>query len=789
MGGLPVRGTDGCRGRVAGPAGQVRQADLAVSRQAEGVAQDIARNIEQLDLVLRTVIAGVQIAIDPGLTPQQRNTLLAERVPRDRYLAFIDVLDVRGNVVAGLAPLDQPYNWSKQEYFEVLRGGGAAEPYVGRPFAAEHESRVGFTISRRISDGNGAFAGVVVMGVRLGLLRDLFSRHEPGQDDTVALLRDDGLVMAEAPFELKDIGHPIGAAAPFDLFNRTGRALLEATDPADGTARVVAFHQVGTLPLFVSVGTPIAGSSFGPALWWLAAAALALVAAFALLLRRLRRERRRRTAAEHESREKSRFLTTLSHELRTPLHSVLGFAEQLSKDAGPGSSLSRGVTEIVRAVRHMRDTVNLVLDYARIEARGPTLHMRRLDLRQLVDDCMAVVEPGAKARGLALRCVATPGAPAHFVTDEAQLRHVLGNLLHNAVKYTPSGGVELRLAGTREDLTIEVADTGIGIPEGQRHLLFKEFERFGAERTSIEGTGLGLAIANRLVRRLGGHMGYRDNPGGGAIFWFELPASAADEPADASVEPPEVSLRGLRILVVDDSDINRDVAVAFLRNAGHHVSTTHDGDEAVQLVANQDFDVVLMDVLMPGQNGLETTRRIRHLDGPRGRVPIVAVTANALDQQADECRRAGMTEYLAKPFTQDELLAVIARVAAPPRHKSCDHAAVVDADRMAQLVASMGPDAVERLLDCLALRIEALLRALENPVGLIPEDALCSLAHELVGSAGTLGFIELAQAADRFLSAIREHAGGGLAADLRRQALAVQAELRRRRAVEALLPV
>ena len=245
---------------------------------------------------------------------------------------------------------------------------------------------------------------------------------------------------------------------------------------------------------------------------------------------RQRHERRLREAAERESQEKSRFLTTLSHELRKPLHGVLGYAEQLFHEGGLSPEQSRQLGEIIHASKHMRDVVNVVLDYARIEALGPALHMKHIDVRHLIEECLAVVEPGARARGLEIRNTAAPDAPVQFVTDDIQLRQILMNLLSNAVKYTPSGMVELRLSGDAEHLMIEVADTGIGIPEGQRHHLFNEYERFGAERTNIEGTGLGLAIAHRLARRLGGHMGHRDNPGGGSVFWLELPAGVADKP-------------------------------------------------------------------------------------------------------------------------------------------------------------------------------------------------------------------------------------------------------------------
>ena len=404
----------------------------------------------------------------------------------------------------------------------------------------------------------------------------------------------------------------------------------------------------------------------------------------------------------------------------------------------------------------------------------------------MIEECLAVVEPGARARGLEIRNTAAPDAPVQFVTDDIQLRQILMNLLSNAVKYTPSGMIELRLSGDAEHLMIEVADTGIGIPEGQRHHLFNEYERFGAERTSIEGTGLGLAIAHRLARRLGGHMGHRDNPGGGSVFWLELPAGVPDKPGIVAEPEAAAPAQRLNVLVTDDSDVNRDVAVAFLRKAGHTTSEARDGGKAVRLAAARDFDVVLMDMRMPGMDGLEATRRIRALDGPRGQVPIVAVTANALDQHAEECRRAGMSEHLAKPFTQAELLAVVARAARQRPQPATAAAATIDADSVAQLAACMGEDALKQLLDCLALRIESLVRQIEDPASSASPDELADLAHELVGSAGTLGFTRLAAAARRFENSV---ASGGAAdtAEMRHEATAALSELRRRPSLDALL--
>ncbi len=757
-----------------------RQAGETASRIAAALAYDVGRNVEQFGFTLQTATAGRQSPATLSLSPQERNLLLLERVPPDRYIDFVEVLDAEGNVLASAPVRPEANNWARRDYFIAQRATSANEAFIGRPFATQREDRAAIPISRRITNPDGSFAGVVVMGVRLAYFRDLFSRLELGPNDSVTLFRDDGTILMRLPFDLNDLGRTVDANAPFAAFLRNGTPAVTARGANDGIERRFVFRRVGSLPLVVSVGMEVDSSHA----WWFAALGVSAVAAVSAMARWLWSESRQRERAERESREKSRFLNTLSHELRTPLHGILGHADQLAADPMLGEAGSRQVGKIVAAAKHMRDVVNVVLDYARVEALGPALHMRRLDVREVVRDCLDIIEPEARRHGLETRFVAAPAAPAQFVADEVQLRQILMNLLSNAVKYTPRGCVEVRLRGDDRLLTIEVADTGIGIPDVQRHRLFHEYERFGTERTTIEGTGLGLAIADRLARRMGGHLGHRNNHGGGSVFWLSLPAGAAVEPV-APLPAEEAPATNLSVLVVDDSEINREVAAAFLRKAGHRVAEAHDGAEAVRLAALSDFDVVLMDMRMAGLDGVQAARQIRNLHGPRGAVPIVAVTANALDEHADECRLAGMTDHLAKPFTQAELIAVVTRVTRRRGSIRAMPVDAIDADSVAQLTACMGRDGYEGLLDCLALRIEALMRRLEEPAALTTPEELADLAHELVGSGGTLGFARLSVAAERFERTIAT--GSADFGQIRREAEAALVELRRRRSVEAAL--
>ena len=516
-----------------------------------------------------------------------------------------------------------------------------------------------------------------------------------------------------------------------------------------------------------------------------------------------------RDAAERASRAKSRFLAGMSHELRTPLNGILGYAELLRSEGGLNPAQAARVGAMLGAGQHLLEMINGVLDLSEIEEGHVELRPAAIDLRSLAKAGLDLVRPGADAKGLALTMDMAPGTPPGTVADPTRLRQVLLNLLGNATKFTAKGAVGLRLATIGDRLRIEVADTGPGIPAERRHCLFHDFERLGAETTAAEGAGLGLALSARLAALLGGRLGHGDNPGGGSVFWLELPlaapgpAPALDRPGlpEATQAAPAAAVRPLRILVADDVAMNRDIAGSFLRAAGHEVACAENGAEAVGLAAAADFDVVLMDVRMPGMDGLEATRRIRALPGPRGRVPIVALTAQAFAEQVSECRKAGMDSHLAKPFTPDALRDAVAQAAAGPPQQAADqpmaaagggpaavaspaNAApppvpgselpVLDPAAFGRTAAFLSPSTLASHLQTIAGRGEALLRALHAPGA--PSSAgadLAAAAHTLAGSAGMFGFERLSAVARGFEHAVQTGApdaqalADGLAAAIR----------------------
>ena len=371
---------------------------------------------------------------------------------------------------------------------------------------------------------------------------------------------------------------------------------------------------------------------------------------------------------------KSRFLANMSHELRTPLNGILGYAQMLRMEGGLSAAQLARVDAMNDVGGHLLQMISRVLDFSEIEAEHVELHAADVDLRNLAQSCLDVVRPMAAAKGLELRLALASGVPSNIRADSTRLRQVMVNLLGNAVKFTAHGSVELRagLSAGGSMLRLDVADTGPGIPPEKRHQLFHDFERLDAATLSTaEGAGLGLAISAQLAALMGGRLGHEENPAGGSLFFMEMPlpsvmASSAHPLSAGDTSEPDAlpapnAAPCLHVLVVDDVAMNRDIAKAFLRAAGQEVTAVESGAKAVIAAAGTDFDIVLMDVRMPGMDGLEATRRIRTLPGARGRVPIVALTAQAFAEQVEACRQAGMDSHLTKPFTPDSLREALCR--------------------------------------------------------------------------------------------------------------------------------
>jgi signal transduction histidine kinase/HPt (histidine-containing phosphotransfer) domain-containing protein len=506
-------------------------------------------------------------------------------------------------------------------------------------------------------------------------------------------------------------------------------------------------------------------------------------------------------AAERANRAKSRFLAAISHELRTPLNGILGYAQLLRLDGGLSAVQSSRVDSMLGAGEHLLQMINGVLDLSQIEAGRLEVHTAKTDLHGIAGACLDLVRPTADEKALALNLIVEPGVPRLVMSDPMRLRQILLNLLGNAVKFTDRGSVALRVqvVANGMQLRFEVADTGPGIPPECRDRLFQEFERLDIDATAAhEGAGLGLNLSRRLATLLGGCLGYNDTQNKGSSFWLELPlvpitmSHHPEDVGDASVSPPLAPGTVLRVLVVDDIEMNRDIARSFLLAANHNVVCAKGGAEAIAAVSAGYFDVVLMDVRMPQIDGLEATRRIRALEGRGGAVPIVALTAQAFSEQIEECRSAGMDSHLAKPFTFSSLLEAVAHAAAIGQARApaespgvgstsegeCDKGGtsassppvgfdrpevpvfgsdlpVLNLGAFTRTSAFLDPDKVATYLQTITELGQNLLSGLRERDALTrTRGNLAAAAHTLAGSAGMFGFERLTAVARQFELAV-----------------------------------
>jgi signal transduction histidine kinase/ActR/RegA family two-component response regulator len=421
----------------------------------------------------------------------------------------------------------------------------------------------------------------------------------------------------------------------------------------------------------------------------LSSVAVVVVAAIAVTGEREKSKRHlyeAKNAAEAANRAKSAFLAAMSHELRTPLNAVILAADLLQEDRDPPLSARqlRTVDQLQQGGEILLGLVNQVLHLSSIEAGKADVSIEEVPLSEAFSASLAVILPLARRHQIQVSFNLDALSALRVLADSMQLKSVLINLLSNAVKYNrPEGRVFIDAWRTKDaKVRIEIRDTGPGIPDQMREAAFRPFDRLGAEGTHIAGSGLGLSISERLIHMMAGSLGFESVLGKGTTFWVELPAALEPPQHEPTDRLPRAGAPGksvtavshpaapLAVLIVEDHPINQQLLGQTLERWGHRVTVVSNGLEALQalgdsLMAAPRFDVIVMDLLMPVMDGLEATRRIRQKEAGSGqRIPIVALTACALDADREACFEAGMDDYLAKPLKARELARILERIPA-----------------------------------------------------------------------------------------------------------------------------
>ncbi|MCW2276891.1 hybrid sensor histidine kinase/response regulator [Heliophilum fasciatum] len=606
-------------------------------------------------------------------------------------------------------PTAEPLNIANRPYFTVHQNQSAQSLYISPPLNEDLTGKAGIPFSRSLNHPDGSFAGVVVTWVESAYISDFYQKFDLGNNGLINFVSLDGLAYARRVNNNAEFGQDLRQTKPYQkIMARSLSGNEETVSPIDNVPRFVHYQKLPQYPFYLSVGMSQSEALYAfhqrETMYYLwASIVTAGVIAFGILLILLLSQQHHYDREKQESlyairtaeaanQAKSAFLAHISHEIRTPINGIIGISEQMIEQ--PMSPILNQYATIIRqSAEALLQIINDILDVTKMESGRFSIVTAPFDLRNLLQEVIELLIPKAKEKSISLHTQINPEIAPVIVGDALRVRQVLLNLLGNAVKFTDQGSVTIAVTlqpgGEHSEwIHIAVQDTGIGIDTGDQAHLFRPYVQASNHAGhKYGGTGLGLAISKDLVERMGGQVGLQSQKGQGSTFWFTLPY----QPFHSTVEPgdtvapgptgetgPDTSNSGnvaslqaaqameLPVLLVEDNTVNKLITVMQLKKLGFtQIDTAMNGHAALEAANTKPYGLILMDVMLPDMTGDKITQKIRESEQSLNRhTPILALTAQAMDDARERCFDAGMDGYVIKPIHFAQLRDAIVEVLA-----------------------------------------------------------------------------------------------------------------------------